>query len=86
MVSTHLTDRQFVKYLYTMSQTEAIKGIRKAARRRDRADVSRREARDDLKRYCQEALAAGVPISQIAREARLSRQSVYGLLGQSPYQ
>jgi DNA invertase Pin-like site-specific DNA recombinase len=69
-----------------MSQTEAIKGIRKAARRRDRADVSRREARDDLKRYCQEALAAGVPISQIAREARLSRQSVYGLLGQSPYQ
>ena len=85
MRSVNMLDRFYaVKYLYTMK--EAVKGIRNAARRRDRADKSRREARTDLKRYCQEALAAGVPISQIAREAKLSRQSVYALLGQSPFQ
>jgi DNA invertase Pin-like site-specific DNA recombinase len=77
---------EVVKYLYIMSQAEAVKGIRNAARRRDRADKSRREARADLKRYCREALDAGIPISQIAREAKLSRQSVYALLGQSPFQ
>jgi hypothetical protein len=69
-----------------MAQPEVIKNIRKAARRRDRADVSRREARADLKRYCQEAQAAGVSITDIAAAAGLSRQGVYGLLGQSPFQ
>lgn len=85
--SVNLLDRSaVVKYLYTMTQKEAVKGIRNAARRRDRADKSRKEARADLKRYCEAALAAKVPISQIAREAKLSRQSVYALLGQSPFQ
>jgi DNA invertase Pin-like site-specific DNA recombinase len=69
-----------------MTQKEALKGIRNAARRRDRADVSRRGAREDLKRYAKEAQAAGVSISEIARVAGLSRQAVYGLIGQSPYQ
>jgi DNA-binding CsgD family transcriptional regulator len=86
IVSTYLTDRTLSSTFTPMSKTEAIKGIRNAARRRERADVSRREARADLKHYCREALAAGVPISQIAREAKISRQSVYALLGQSPFQ
>ena len=61
--------------------TAAIKGIRQAAKRRERADKTRREATNDLRRYCLEAQQAGVSISQIAREAGLSRQGVYDLLG-----
>ena len=60
--------------------TETIKGIRQAAKRRERASKARLEATDDLRRYCIEAQAAGVSISQIAREAGLSRQGVYDLL------
>jgi DNA invertase Pin-like site-specific DNA recombinase len=70
----------------TMTQTEAIKGIRRAAKRRERADKTRREATAELWEYCREAQAAGVSISQIAREAGLSRQGVYDLLGQRPSQ
>lgn len=62
----------------------AIKGIRQAARRRARGNAIRREATDDLRRYCHEAQAAGVSISQIAREAGLSRQGVYDLLAERP--
>jgi AcrR family transcriptional regulator len=64
----------------------AIKGIRQAARRRARGNAIRREATDNLRRYCREAQEAGVSISQIAREAGLSRQGVYDLLGQRPSQ
>lgn len=67
-----------------MIEAEAIKGIRKAASRRQRADKTRREATADLLRFCREAQKAGVSISQIAREADLSRQGVYDLLGQRP--
>jgi DNA-binding phage protein len=66
--------------------TAAIKAIRKAAKQRERAAATRREATGDLRRYCQEAQAAGVSISQIAREAGLSRQGVYDLLDQRPSQ
>jgi hypothetical protein len=69
-----------------MTQSEAIKGIRRAAKRRARAAHARREATAELRRYCQEAQAAGVSIIQIAREAGLSRQGVYDLLGQRPSQ
>jgi DNA-binding phage protein len=67
-----------------MTEAEAIKGIRKAAKRRERAAEARREATDELLRYCREAQAAGVSISQIAREAGLSRQGVYDLLAERP--
>jgi DNA-binding phage protein len=63
-----------------MSESEAVKGIRQAARRRERAAEARREATADLRRYIEAAQAAGVSISQIAREAGLSRQGVYDLL------
>lgn len=64
--------------------TEAIKGIRLAAKRRERASKARLEATDDLRRCCIEAQAAGVSVSQIAREAGLSRQGVYDLLAGRP--
>lgn len=63
-----------------MDRAEAIKGIRKAAKGRQKADEAKLEATDALRRYCSAAKAAKVPISQIASEAGLSRQGVYDLL------
>ncbi len=65
-----------------MTEAEAVKGIRQAAKRRERATEAKREATAELRRYCQEAQAAEVSISQIAREAGLSRQGVYDLLAE----
>lgn len=67
-----------------MSESEAIKGIRKAARQRERAERSRRDATAELLRFVREAQANGVPITRIAREAHLSRQGVYDLLAARP--
>jgi DNA invertase Pin-like site-specific DNA recombinase len=67
-----------------MSESAAIKGIRRAAGRRERADQARREATRELRERIRQAQADGVPISQIAREARLSRQGVYDLLAARP--
>ena len=63
-----------------MSPESAVEGIRAAARKRERADSAKREATESLRSFCLEAKAAGVSISQIAREAGLSRQGVYDLL------
>lgn len=63
------------------SQALAIKRIRGAAKKREKADAAKREATDDLRLYIEEAKAAGVSISEIAREAGLSRQGVYDLVG-----
>jgi hypothetical protein len=52
-----------------MSESDAIKGIRKAARQHERAERTRREATADLLRFVREAQADGVSISRIAREA-----------------
>ena len=62
----------------------AIKGIRRAAKRRERADAAADKATDELQRYCQDAQKAGVSITQIASEAGLSRQGVYDLLAERP--
>jgi len=67
-----------------MSTSEAVMGIRRTAKSRERADQARREATDELREYVRAAQAEGVSIAQIAREARLSRQGVYDLLGQRP--
>lgn len=69
-----------------MSAETAIKGIKRAARERERASVARQKATNDLRRYCQEARDANVSISRIAREAGLSRQGVYDLLAEPPAQ
>jgi hypothetical protein len=63
-----------------MSDSEAIKGIRRAAKRREYAERLRHAATDELRACCKAAQAEGVPIAQIAREAHLSRQGVYDLL------
>lgn len=65
-------------------QAAALKAIRRAARKRERADAAKREATEELRRYCREAKAAEVPITRIASEAGLSRQGVYDLLGERP--
>jgi DNA invertase Pin-like site-specific DNA recombinase len=63
-----------------MSEPESIKAIRRAAKRREYADRLRHQATSDLRENIRKAQAEGVPIAQIAREARLSRQGVYDLL------
>ena len=65
-------------------QTAILRSIRSAAKRRGKADRAKREATDDLRRYCEAAREAGVSITQIASEAGLSRQGVYDLLAERP--
>jgi DNA invertase Pin-like site-specific DNA recombinase len=65
-------------------QTEAVQRIRAAAKKRRKADDAKREATADLRRSCIQARNAGVPITQIASEAGLSRQGVYDLMGERP--
>jgi DNA-binding phage protein len=67
-----------------VSESDAIKGIRRAARQRERADQSRAQAIADLLRFIRQAQADGESISRIAREARLSRQGIYDLLAARP--
>jgi DNA-binding phage protein len=66
------------------ASTTAIGNIRKASRKRQRAIEARKVATADLRRSIEQAQAEGVSISQIAREAGLSRQGVYGLLAERP--
>jgi DNA-binding phage protein len=66
-----------------MSESEAVKGIRRAAKRRAYAERLRQQATQDLCDRMREAKNEGVPIAQIAREAQLSRQGVYDLLGEA---
>jgi hypothetical protein len=63
-----------------MSESEAIKGIRRAAKRRAYSERLRRQATDELRSRMREAQSEGVSIARIAREAQLSRQAVYDLL------
>jgi len=65
-------------------QERLIRGIRSAAKRRDKADAARREAINDLRLHCEAAREAGVSVTQIASEAGLSRQGVYDLLAERP--
>lgn len=67
-----------------MTDEQLIEGIHAAAERRQEAAEARRGATDELRDLCAKAQAAGVSISQIAREASLSRQGVYDLLSARP--
>lgn len=67
-----------------MNADQALAGVQRSAKRRKDAAALRTTATEDLRRYCLEAQKAGVPISEIAREADLSRQGVYDLLGAQP--
>jgi hypothetical protein len=63
-----------------VSESEAIKAIRRAAKRREYSERLRQQATSDLRDNILRAQGEGVPIAQIAREAHLSRQGVYDLL------
>jgi hypothetical protein len=65
-------------------QERTLREIRKAAKRREKAEADRRKATGDLRTYCEAARFAGVSITRIAEEAGLSRQGVYDLLGERP--
>lgn len=67
-----------------MSEGTIIRRIKSAARKRENADAAKREATEELRRYCKEARDAGIPVTRIASEAGLSRQGVYDLLGERP--
>lgn len=63
-------------------QARLLRSIRGAAKRRERADAAKRQATEDLRGFCQQAQKAGIPVTQIASEAGLSRQGVYDLLAE----
>lgn len=63
---------------------DPIKLVRRVARKRERSYFQWRSDTDELRAACALAKDAGVPISQIAREAGLSRQGVYDLLAAPP--
>jgi DNA invertase Pin-like site-specific DNA recombinase len=67
-----------------MSESDAIKGIRRAAKQRERAEKIRHDATSELRERIRQAQADGESISRIAREAGLSRQGVYDLLAARP--
>jgi DNA invertase Pin-like site-specific DNA recombinase len=67
-----------------MSDLESIKAIRRAAKRRQKAEQARHDATAELRDQMRQAQSEGVSISQIAREAGLSRQGVYDLLAARP--
>jgi DNA-binding phage protein len=62
----------------------AIDDIREAAGKRAKAKSDLKAASGDLREACVQAKAEGVPITQIARDAGLSRQGVYDLLSERP--
>jgi phage-related baseplate assembly protein len=57
------------------------KALREAAASRAQADEIKAHATERLRQWCVRARRAGMPITDIAREARLSRQGVYDLIG-----
>jgi hypothetical protein len=65
-----------------MSEATLIRRIQSAAKKRAKADAAKREATEELRRYCKAAQDAGVSVTRIASEAGLSRQGVYDLLGE----
>jgi DNA-binding phage protein len=58
------------------------KALRDAARSRAQADEMKALATAHLRLWCVRARRAGMPIAEIAREAQLSRQAVYDLIGE----
>ncbi len=52
-----------------------------AAERRLRAEEARKTAAAALRERVVDAYEAGIPVSRIARESRVSRQAVYEMLG-----
>jgi len=60
-----------------VTEKKALEALRRAAERREVADAERHAASAELRKRVQDAHAAGVSPTRIAREGRLSRQAVY---------
>ncbi len=67
-----------------MSEDTIIRALKRAAKKRTRLKQESREAAAALRDYASQAHEQGVSITRIAREAGLSRQGVYDLLGDRP--
>ena len=52
-----------------------------AAEKRLRAEEARKAASAELRERVVDAYEAGIPVTRIAREAHISRQSAYEMLG-----
>jgi len=65
-----------------MNTKKIIERLRRAAERREVADEERHAATAELRKRVREAHDAGLSPTQIAQEARLSRQAVYEALEQ----
>jgi len=65
-------------------RSHAIREVRKAANRRQRADATRRTATNDLEQWLRRAHDAGVTVTELAGVSGLSRQGVYDLLDRRP--
>jgi len=60
--------------------SDATEAIRRLAQERADADAMKRRATNELREQARKAHDEGVSISQIARDANLTRQAVYDLL------
>lgn len=67
-------------------RAEIVRAIRRAAKQREKAERMRQDATAQLRESCEKAQAAGIPITEIAREAGVSRQAVYDFLREQPGQ
>jgi DNA invertase Pin-like site-specific DNA recombinase len=64
-----------------MTERDTIKRrIEGAARKRVEASRAREIASEELRRYCREGQALGVPVAEMAALAGISRQAVYNFL------
>jgi DNA-binding phage protein len=64
-----------------MRLDSALQGLGLAREHRKDADLQKREATERLVKFSIAALEAGASITQVAKEAGLSRQGLYDLLG-----
>lgn len=69
-----------------ISEQKAIERLRRAGERREVAEAERHAAAAELRHRIQQAHAAGLSPSLIAREAQVSRQAVYEALAEPPSQ
>jgi predicted DNA-binding protein YlxM (UPF0122 family) len=67
-----------------VSAEKALRGIEEAAEKREKAAELRKAATADLRGYIEQAHKENVPITQIAKAARVSRQAIYDALAEPP--
>jgi DNA invertase Pin-like site-specific DNA recombinase len=67
-----------------VSGENALRGIERAAKQRQEAADLREAATADLRRFIAQAHKEKVPVTQIAKAARVSRQAIYDALAEQP--